>query len=566
MEFDELLITTGVDALVRLVKEKERVELEDASAILNIPVETLEDWSRVLEEEGILRIEYRLTHIYLIWVRPTVEEIAQETKSFYEEKEGIAEEVSKVRERVAKQTEGVEDLQKSFTQFYAKAHKRIEAMEKTVAPLPAGKTISEGMFADYQKELGQMATELEVTKKDLEKLGKQIEGLGIEKETSRSKEIVDRMEAMTKEMREIEHEMERIRKLSKKGVPEDVKMPSVADIRKKFESVKKDFSGLRSRNARLREDMISLHESTEVLQNVAESIMGQEEKIQGLGKEVAAIAEETDALAKKVNEMDAKAKQNLEVVERLGESVTVAKNVLKKFPSQKKVMGELGELKKEEDRVLDKTKSLEKILEAAGGSQITAKQFAELTKRMDDRSKQMKRDLEALESALEHEKSTYLTFQKIKEKIVPSIDSYRKKLAAMDARVGEIKEQAAGEKASLQKDAKELQAKLKGGQLQGIMKVAEEIREKRKMLDEIKGSLDDLVSMSENLNKRVTLLSREARLLEIRAGKGAEAPVPEGKKEEIRHQLELSRDEEIEFRRKREELKKLIRRLWETES
>ena len=31
MEFDELLITTGVDALVRLVKEKQRIELEEAA-------------------------------------------------------------------------------------------------------------------------------------------------------------------------------------------------------------------------------------------------------------------------------------------------------------------------------------------------------------------------------------------------------------------------------------------------------------------------------------------------------------------------------------------------------
>jgi hypothetical protein len=71
MEFDELLITTGVDALVRLVKERQRIELEDAAGTLNIPLETIEDWARVLEEEGILSIEYRLTRIYLVWIQPT---------------------------------------------------------------------------------------------------------------------------------------------------------------------------------------------------------------------------------------------------------------------------------------------------------------------------------------------------------------------------------------------------------------------------------------------------------------------------------------------------------------
>jgi hypothetical protein len=142
----------------------------------------------------------------------------------------------------------------------------------------------------------------------------------------------------------------------------------------------------------------------------------------------------------------------------------------------------------------------------------------------------------------------------------------------MNSRIAKIQDEAASEREALQKGAKELQKKMKGGQMEGIMKVAEEIREKKKMLEEIRDSLDGMVSISENLNKRVTLLSREAKLLQIRAGAPAAekpteeaGPPPEKKKEEMRHQLELSREEEKEFRRKREELKKLIKTLWETE-
>jgi DNA repair exonuclease SbcCD ATPase subunit len=285
------------------------------------------------------------------------------------------------------------------------------------------------------------------------------------------------------------------------------------------------------------------------------------------------VAAEADALAKRMNEIDRKAKQNLEVVERLGDSVAISKNVLKKFPSQKKVLGELDTLQQEEQKVLDNVNSLGKVLEAAGGRQITAKKFEEITKRMEERSRQVRRDLDALESTLEHEKSTYLTYQKIRERIVPSMEAYRKKLTLMNARIAKIQDEAASEREALQKGAKELEKKMKGGQMEGIIKVAEEIREKKRMLEEIRDSLDRMVSMSENLNKRITLLSREAKLLQIRAGvpagekapKGA-GPPPEKRKEEIRHQLELSKDEEKEFRRKREELKKLIKTLWETES
>lgn len=108
MEFDELLITTGVDALVRLVKDRQKIELEEASSALNIGQETLEEWARVLEEEGILRMEYRLTRIYLVWVKPTEEEVAGEVKSFYESKKGIEAEVEKAEKGVAEQTKGFE--------------------------------------------------------------------------------------------------------------------------------------------------------------------------------------------------------------------------------------------------------------------------------------------------------------------------------------------------------------------------------------------------------------------------------------------------------------------------
>lgn len=86
MEFDELLVTTGVDSLVRIVKERQRIELEEASLLLGTPAETLEEWARILEEEGILRIDYRLTKLFLVCVKPTEDEIASEVKSFNEEK------------------------------------------------------------------------------------------------------------------------------------------------------------------------------------------------------------------------------------------------------------------------------------------------------------------------------------------------------------------------------------------------------------------------------------------------------------------------------------------------
>src|SRR3989344_5459244 len=67
MALDDLLISTGVDQLIRLVRERGRIEIGEAGRELKLPVRMVEDWARVLESEGLVQIEYRLTKIYLVW-------------------------------------------------------------------------------------------------------------------------------------------------------------------------------------------------------------------------------------------------------------------------------------------------------------------------------------------------------------------------------------------------------------------------------------------------------------------------------------------------------------------
>ncbi|NYZ74390.1 hypothetical protein H0O00_04565 [Candidatus Micrarchaeota archaeon] len=567
MEFDELLITTGVDALVRLIKEKQRIELEDAASLLNIPQETLEEWARVLEEEGILRIEYRLTKLYLAWVKPTEEELSTEKESFYEEKKGVEAELEGLSRRVAQGTGGLGELEKSFAEFYARTYSKISELEKAVAPLPAAKAISQDTFVKYEEELARNAALLAETKNALAAVRKEIAGLGISKTAAPAGQLLEKTEKMHAELTAMQEEMAAVRKRAaqRESANAEVQMPSTKDIKKKFETMQKDFTSLRSRNAQLRQDMLSLHESSEILKTVAEAIMGQEDQIKNVHEEIAALTKEAEELADKTTAVVDKVRQNAELAERLGDSVDVARNVLKKFPSQDKVMQELDKLKADEDALLEKNRSLSQIIEAAGGKQVTAKQMTELTDRMDDKVERLRKDIDSLAAALEDEKSTYLTFQKIKERIVPAVEGYDKQLDSMEERMAKIRQESAEQVKSVRADSQKLQESLKGGQMQGIVKVAEEIRDKKRMLDEIKSSLEELATLSDNLNKRITLLSREAKLLEIRSGGGAPVPPAEvtAKEKGIREQIALTEEEELEFRKKRDELKKLIQRLWE---
>ena len=59
-------ITTAVDSLVKLVNQKGRISLEDASKELGMPTNIINEWAVFLDQERIIHVEYKFTTPYLI--------------------------------------------------------------------------------------------------------------------------------------------------------------------------------------------------------------------------------------------------------------------------------------------------------------------------------------------------------------------------------------------------------------------------------------------------------------------------------------------------------------------
>jgi len=562
MEFDDVLITTGVDALVRLVKNREKIELEDAASQLGMAPETLEEWARVLEEEGIMRIEYKLTKVFLVWIAPTTEEIEMEKESFLEERSSIQNDISKFREKITKDTKDVRNLQTLFLDFYARVYPRIEILEGQVAALPTANMVSDSIFTKSEEKLGDVEGELETVRKSLEEIKDQMSSIIISDESAGSEQLFDEINDLRSELGDLEKEMQSIHRNVSKETSEDVKLPSKSEFRKKFESLKKEFVSLRAKNNSMHEDMIGLHESSDMLKNLTTSITGQEDSIGKLRNDIKALSKEADELVAKANKVASNVNKSTKSMERYENSINVAKGILTRFPSQKNLKSQFVELEKREKSIEEKMNAMDELLKALGGRQINAKQFSTLDKKIAERMRKMRMEIDALDQALSNEKNTFLSFQKIKERIVPSLQGYDKKLTQMEQEIEGIRLKAANEKKTLREDAKKLKSTLKDEGISDVMKIAEEIREKRQSLDQIKNIVDDLAETADKLNKRMTLLSHQAKLLEIRSsGKGIESESPTEK--QVTNEFELTEDEEREFRKKREELRRLIKKLWE---
>ncbi|MCX8205763.1 MAG: hypothetical protein N3H30_00865, partial [Candidatus Micrarchaeota archaeon] len=60
-------ITTDVDRILEYVRERQRAEIIEIARALNIKAGDVDKWAKVLEREGVVRIEYNITKMYIVW-------------------------------------------------------------------------------------------------------------------------------------------------------------------------------------------------------------------------------------------------------------------------------------------------------------------------------------------------------------------------------------------------------------------------------------------------------------------------------------------------------------------
>jgi chromosome segregation ATPase len=570
MKFDELLITTGVDALVKLVKEKKRIDVELVAQLLNIPAETIEEWSRVLEEEGIIKINYRLTKVYLTWVTPTEEELVEETESLKKDEAEINEEIQKLKDSMDPEIKQTESLKKSFDELYATLYPRLKELEEKISSFQGPETT--GKKVDYYiQRIEELKEKVESSQGEIREYSKDLDRLyktfGKEEDL---KSRADKFDRKIAELKGLENELIILRKTTEqqqKSLPSAEQLPSLRDLKERHEAIKKEFLEMKRRTTRLRDDMVALDEGAEIIKTVGASIKKYEKKLDVTQKEVKPLLKDIEVLAAKAKQMKDQLQEDTDKLERFSDSINIAKGILDRFPSEKRVMEELEKIKSKENAIEEKSKSLDTLLKVVGGSKVAAAEASEVMKKIDDKIAEVREEYEEFSSILEQEKSTLMTYQKIKEKLAPSLDNYKKKMDELGGSLKALRSELAQQGEEVEHEMEKVEAVLGADKGKEIMAMAREVKEKKELMDEIRESLESMSASAANLNKRVNLVSKEASLLQLRIDSST-APSTQlsGEEEKVRTEIKLTRDEEEEFKRKRKELRDLIKRLWEDES
>lgn len=137
-------ITTAVDSLVRFVNRKGKIGLEQASKELGIPANILNEWATFLDQEKIIKLQYKFTTPYLVSTKKTKEETKEDNIDYdillrkvqtmqaflnrsdpqqdkqIKEKEYILTEINKIMDNITKKTltEDNTDEIKKLLDFY----------------------------------------------------------------------------------------------------------------------------------------------------------------------------------------------------------------------------------------------------------------------------------------------------------------------------------------------------------------------------------------------------------------------------------------------------------------
>ncbi len=564
MEFDELLISTGVDSLIKLIEERKRIELSMASKLLGIPTATVEDWAHVLEEEKIIRIEYKLTEVNLVWVAPGVEEVKAEKAEFTRKKAALEDELRRLD---AVQAKGKDDLRQ-----------QAESMEK--------------MYSHFEESF-----------RSLEELSRQIQGVG-ERRGEVSRQTVDKAEELAERMKEVresvgllEKQLQEHKKVfEKEGIGSKVEdlaayrahITQLEDrvnevLRRADEAVKraprggkaevtgleKDMERLEGEYKKIRDDSTAVKElidefrqSAEVLQTVRElmkNVSDSSGSVKGqLEKEYSML----ERLKADIPGIEKNLKADLDLVAQYEDALKVAHDVMERLPEKEELIRHVGEIEEREDELVAEFKKFEKNINAVTGNVLSfGEMVAELTKlkeEVEGVSKAMAKESGEVFSTLEEETATYNTFQKIKMKAKLSIDQYL-------SQMGKIKEESDTVSAQLESLRKDTNRKLgdvaeaMGSEnVKKAVELLDELEEKKKKIEDVRALILDLNQKSERIEKNIRILMKEANLISLREG----GPTPR-EAEERGERIRLTSQEQDEFEKKRKELKDLIRRLWD---
>jgi len=485
MGLDDLLISTGVDQLIKLARDRGKIEIGQAAKELSIPLRTAEDWAHVLEEEGLISIEYKLTKIYIVWKAPTAEYVAKKSE--------------KLQEKTGKTREEIEQL--------------LSKVEE------GGRELSE-----MQTEIAKAETVSAMGPQDIDRMKKELALL-----SEKQAETVKAAGA-------------RLAKLQKKVAAFGGKSGLAKEDGKSGPDLKKEIEVLRK-----------FEETVQSELEDAETFIG---AFEARGEEMRRKIEEGGPQAA-LEEVKSKLDEIISLKTELSGAIEAVSE------EQKELAGKMAQLQEQVSELSGK-----------GGETGAKKQLAELGKMEADAKRQKAAIVTQLQETLLAVKKQEMKLSEMAEKqggAHQALDDLKNEYVDISAEVSNAneelfsKQKEISEKISSQMAALEISRggsqKVSRDELQKISFLLRELKREQSLLEE---SVKVLLKEFEIIKlQSVAVQNQGAGTVQMTTESSTAEGQPEGAPAAFVEKVKLSEEEENEFERKRQELRSLIRKMWE---
>jgi len=299
MEIESSIIETGVDKLVKLVKDRGRIPLADAAKELGVSSAVIQEWVDFLEDEGIISVEYKMTKPYLVERKLTKKEVEQKEKEFTGKKDVFVRKAEISLGFLENQAEQLKKAKGDFDKLKSELGFNLDSVKEELAELERYHQLKEELGKEIEAQKSEVKSKIEELTRD------------ILREQRRYMEIVSEVD---KERKELLKEKEESKSLEES---EKILHNKLAELKEITDVVEKKIAGqntlVKSSESQI-ERLNLLMES--VKRRVEEEKAGIDQMVSKSQEHEKKVLEAQDNILKKISENEKKASNAKDITQK----------------------------------------------------------------------------------------------------------------------------------------------------------------------------------------------------------------------------------------------------------
>ncbi len=540
---DNLLVSTPIDAFIKLIHDEGEVDLNYASQKLNIPISTLEEWSSILQSEGVIDIKYGLYKVIAKWKQPEKEVVEKKAEKLKEVKEEKKKEGENLLGEVKDAKKGTSEAEKYIKEAVTSLNNTLDDIKKVNGQLQDLTEYKE-KYRQVMDEVDSLLSKVQIVQDDLAVMKQDVSSFI--KELNESK-----VEDKLKEVLRVKSEI-------------DIAFNRVSEMEKKINETKKSLSALSDKADELKDAARMVEEVYELKDKVDEIKKGYLEDFFSLKSQLISELElkkkEVESLKEELNTAPTDAEHLEALLEKKKKLEDDLENLAFSLQSLEDALPDIGpsneeEIKKLDDKVeelADKLSSLgdlDSVVENIENVDKLLSDLNELSFQLEKQKETFAKEVGDLMATVDDEIETYKNYPKIKEHILVALDKYAKELTEMNGELKSLEEKASSLEEGFTKTLEKVKDELESPNIKNAMNKIDTILQNLKTVEEKYAELKSLRMKFSKLERSVQVLIKQVELLHMMVEPPKAAPKSETMQVE-------------DFEEKKAKVKDMLMKLW----